>query len=382
MTNQPWQLPDIPQILDAVPPKTGQPNVLRQKRILEATLADFGFEIKVHQVQQGPRVTLFSLIPAADTQLTKIKNLDQDLAVALSGAAVKIAMPTSRQPNVVILVPHSGGGQESTIKLRQVLNTPIFRKGPGRLKVGLGLDIIGRPVTIDLAEMPHLLIGGTTGSGKSVCLHAIIAGLLCTYPPNLLQLLLIDPLTIELRDYNHLPHLFAPVVTRSTQALDTLGTVSTVIDRRYQIFSEHRARDIVTYNQKLSQLGQDNIPYIVIIIDNVFDLLMTSTKEVEQIITRMAQRARGAGVHLILSTPRAETSALSGTIKANFPGRIAFRVMGPAESRLILDQSGAEDLLEPGDMLLKAPNTTELQRVQGAFVSEAERRRIVEFWLV
>lgn len=377
MSGQRWQLPPIEDILDTPLTRTQPANVLRQKNVIEKTLAELGFEAQVQQVQQGPRFTRFNLL--SGEQLSRLKSLDKDLSVALSGAAVQIVLPTPHHPHLSILVARANR-QNSPVKLRQMLESAEYGSHPGPLKFGLGLDIVGKPIAVGLPDMPHLLIGGTTGSGKSMCLHAIIAGFLCTYPPNALQLLLIDPLNIELRDYNNLPHLFAPVVTRSAQALDTLGTVDNVIDRRYKIFSQHHARDIISYNQKLADTGQDTIPYIVVAIDNVFDLLMTSAGEVEQIITRMAQRARGAGVHLILSTPRADTTALSGTLKANFPGRIAFRVMGPAESRLILDQAGAEELLGQGDMLFKAPHTTEPQRIQGIYVSELERRRIVEFW--
>lgn len=378
MTHKPWQLPSIEKIFDEAQPATIAPNVLRQKRIIESTLAALGFEAQVQQVQQGPQATLYSLTPAADTQLSRLKGLETDLAVALSGAAVQIATPTARRPFVSILVPHLDG--HNTVPLRRVLESPVFRQHNGKLKIGLGIDVVDHPVIIDLTELPHLLIGGTTGSGKSACLHAMVASLLCTYPPNTLQLLMIDPLAVELRDYQDLPHLFAPVVTRSSQALDTLGTVDKVIDRRYRIFSDNQARNIESYNRLLIQADKEPIPYIVVVIDNVFDLLLTSASDVEQTITRMAQRARGAGIHLILATPRTHTDALSGTIKANFPGRIAFRVMGPAESRLILDEAGAEDLIGQGDMLYKAPNTNVLQRIQGAYISEAERRRLVEFW--
>lgn len=379
MPNQSWPTPPINEILDE--PETGanQANVLRQKRLLEQTLAELGYEVKIHQVQQGPRLTRYSLTPESATQLSKIKNLDQDLAVALSGATVQIALPTPQSPALGILVYHPRG-QQTTVKLRSILESTAFRQVGGFLKVGLGLDLIGQPVVIDLTELPHLLIGGTTGSGKSACLHAIITSLLCTYSPNALQLLLIDPLAIELRDYNNLPHLFAPVVTRSSQALDTLNTIDKVIDRRYQSFADNQARNIAGYNQQLKRSRRQTIPYIVVAIDNVFDLLMTSAKEVEQVITRMAQRARGAGVHLILSTPRADTDALSGTLKANFPGRIAFRVTDAAESRLILDQGGAEKLVGQGDMLYKAPNSNTPQRIQGVYVSESERNKIVQFW--
>ncbi|MCB0165554.1 MAG: DNA translocase FtsK [Anaerolineae bacterium] len=379
MATQPWPTPPINEILNEQEAGTNPANVLRQKRLIETTLAELGYEAKIHQVQQGPRLTRYNLTPESATQLSKIKNLDQDLAVALSGATVHIVLPTPQNPALGILVLHSSGRQ-TPVRLRPILESMAFRQVGGFLKVGLGLDLVGEPVVIDLTELPHLLIGGTTGSGKSTCLHAILASLLCTYSPNALQLLLIDPLAIELRDYTNLPHLFAPVVTRSSQALDTLNTIDKVIDRRYQSFADNQARNIAGYNQQLKRSKKQTIPYIVVAIDNVFDLLMTSAKAVEQTITRMAQRARGAGIHLILSTPRADTDALSGTLKANFPGRIAFRVTDAAESRLILDQNGAEELIGQGDMLYKAPNTNTPRRIQGAYVSEEERQRIVRFW--
>jgi S-DNA-T family DNA segregation ATPase FtsK/SpoIIIE len=379
MAKKQWQLPPIQEILDDVVTGPGASGVLKQKRIVEKTLAAMGLEVKVQEVRQGVRATQFSLNVDRGTQLSRIKTLDQDLAVALSGATVQIVPPTPGHPYVAVLVLQPGG-PDSPVTLRQVLESAEFMQSPGRLKFSLGLDIVGATVMVDLTELPHLLIGGTTGSGKSTCLNAIIASFLCTYPPSALQLLMIDPLAVELRDYNGLPHLFAPVVTRSAQALNTLDTIDKVIDRRYKIFAERQARDIIVYNEKLARSGQDEIPFIVIAIDNIFDLMTTAPQELEQLISRMARRARGAGVHLILSTPRPDTEALSGSIKANFPGRIAFRVMGPAESRLILDRAGADGLLGQGDMLYKAPQSTELQRVQGILVSETERQRIIDYW--
>jgi len=379
MADQQWRLPPIQDILDEPAPAANAPNVLRQKRLIEHSLAELGFEVQVHQIRQGPRATQFSLGPGADVQVSKIKNLEADLAVALSGAGVNIVDPTPEHPYLGILVSHPAG-KKNVIRLRQMLESPAFEQKQGHLKVGLGINIIGVPVVISLTEMPHLLIGGTTGSGKSTCLHAVIAGLLCTYPPTILQFLMIDPLVTELRNYTNLPHLFAPVVTRSGQALDTLTTLDSVIDRRYKIFAQHRVRDIATYNQKVAQIEQEKMAYIVVAIDNVFDLMMTEAKEVEQVISRLAQRARGAGVHIVLSTPRAGTDVLAGTIKANFPGRIAFRVINRAESQLILDSAGAEELLDRGEMLYKGPNTNQLQRVQSVYVSEAELKRITDFW--
>jgi S-DNA-T family DNA segregation ATPase FtsK/SpoIIIE len=379
MAHKQWQLPPLQDTLDEAVTEPAIPGVLKQKRIIEKTLEELGFAAKVQAVQPGPRVTHYSLRPDPETQISRLKNLDKDLAVALSGATVQFVPPGPNHPQVSLLVanPYS---PNSPVKLRQVLESPEFLQNMGQLTFGLGLDIVGTAVVVDLTELPHLLIGGTTGSGKSTCLNAIITSLICTYPPNSLQLLMIDPLAVELRDYRDLPHLFAPVVTRSAQALNTLDTIDKVIDRRYRIFSEHQARNIVAYNDKRLKSGQEKIPFIVVAIDNVFDLMTTAPQELEQLISRMARRARGAGIHLILSTQRADTGALSGTIKANFPGRIAFRVMGPAESRLILDQAGADELLGHGDMLYKAPHDSELQRVQGILVSQAERMRIIDFW--
>ncbi len=379
MTQPQWKLPSLPDVLDSTPSANKTPNILRQKNIIEKTLDELGFAVKVGQIQQGPQITQFSLMVETAGQHSKIKGAEKDLALALSGADVQIVVPSPQQPYITVLVPHPAG-EISVVTLRQLLESPAFAQHQGPLKVGLGLNLTGQPVIINLANLPHLLLGGTTGTGKSSCLHAIIASLLCTYPPNALHFLMIDPLSVELKNYNGLPHLFAPVVTRSTQALDTLGTLDKVIERRYKVFADNHARNISTYNQKLSEAGKDTIPYIVIIIDNVFDLLMNSGKAVEKIITRMAQRARGAGVHLILSTPHANTKALSGSLKANFPGRIAFKVMGSAESRLILDQNGAEALLGQGDMLFKAPGGVAPQRIQGVYVSERERERILDFW--
>jgi S-DNA-T family DNA segregation ATPase FtsK/SpoIIIE len=262
MAHKQWQLPPLQDTLDEAVTEPAIPGVLKQKRIIEKTLEELGFAAKVQAVQPGPRVTHYSLRPDPETQISRLKNLDKDLAVALSGATVQFVPPGPNHPQVSLLVanPYS---PNSPVKLRQVLESPEFLQNMGQLTFGLGLDIVGTAVVVDLTELPHLLIGGTTGSGKSTCLNAIITSLICTYPPNSLQLLMIDPLAVELRDYRDLPHLFAPVVTRSAQALNTLDTIDKVIDRRYRIFSEHQARNIVAYNDKRLKSGQEKIPFIV-----------------------------------------------------------------------------------------------------------------------
>ena len=248
------------------------------------------------------------------------------------------------------------------------------------MKIGLGLDSLGRTIVVDLAEMPHLLVGGTTGSGKSVFLNALVAELVCTYLPEELKLILIDPLAVELKQYNPLPHLVGPVVTRSARALQVLNWVVQEIERRYRQLAQLQARDIAAYNQKAATAGQTPLPYLVIVIDNQLDLMLRAPKDLEQALTRIAQKARGAGIHMVMSTVRTQSDTVAGSIKANFPGRVAFKTVTRADSQLILDAAGAEGLLGGGDMLYKAPNTNQLARIQSVFASEDEIKRIVRFW--
>jgi S-DNA-T family DNA segregation ATPase FtsK/SpoIIIE len=375
--NQHWQLPPINDILDDASLEIDQAKAREQVRLLERRLAELGVAAQVRNIHHGPRLTEFALKPGFDVKMAAITRLEKDLALVLSGNLVEIEQPKPDYPYLGIVVDSH---RQPDVKLRWILESAAFARGGGALKVGLGLNKLGSPVVIDLTALPHLLIGGTTGSGKSSCLQAIIAGLACTYPPDALQFLLVDLARVELGHFDGLPHLIAPVVGQAKQALDTLDTIDGKIDQRYREFARVQARDITTYNQKVRQAGRSPLPYLVIAIDNVFDLLLNVPVVVGQIITRMAQRARGAGVHLILATPRARSEAISGTLKANFPGRIAFKVTDRAESQLILDAAGAEKLLGQGDMLYKAPNTTSLQRVQGVHVSEQEVERLVDFW--
>ncbi|MEM7348335.1 MAG: DNA translocase FtsK [Chloroflexota bacterium] len=340
---------------------------------VEQTLLEFGLEAKVRNVEHGPRFTRYTLALAPTTKISAIKKVEQDLAVAFSGNLAGVVEPTPEQPQLGLILHHH---QSVSVTLGSLITSDAFKKAAGQLKVALGRDIAGTPAVIDITSLPHLLIGGTTGSGKSVCLNAIIASLLAFYTPDQLRCLLIDLTGNELGKYEGLPHLFRPVITQPEATLDVLSGVDSEIDRRYKAFSRQQVRDIVAYNAQTANI----LPYIVVAVDNIFDLLMTAAKDVEPLVTRMAQRARAAGVHLIFTTPRTRSDAVSGSLKANFPGRIAFQVTDRQESRLILDANGAEDLLGVGDMLYKAPNTTALQRIQGTFVSEAELEKIIGFW--
>jgi S-DNA-T family DNA segregation ATPase FtsK/SpoIIIE len=276
-----------------------------------------------------------------------------------------------------VIVPNF---QTTTVNLRRLLESPVFQQKEGLLKVGLGVDTFDQPVVLVLATLPHLLIGGTTGSGKSVCLNGMIASLLCTYPPAVVRLVLIDPLQVELKHYEGVPHLLVPVTTNADQVLNVLASLNTEIARRFTDFSKRGVREIKTYNQQAAALDQELMPYLVIFVDNLTDLMLTQPREIEQGLSRIAAMGRGAGVHLVIATQRSNVDVVSGAIKANASGRIAFRVVDSADSRLILDTSGAEDLLGPGDMLYKTPDVPLPRRAQGVYVTESELGRIVRFW--
>lgn len=344
-----------------------------QVEIIEKTLGELGIAAEVRNIHYGPRLTQFTLKTGHPGEVANIIKAEADLAVALSGSLAQIEEPDPRYPYLRIIVENHG---RPDVRLRRILESPTFQHAPGAIKIGLGLDTFGGAVVIDLAGLPHLLIGGTTGSGKSVCINATIASLLSVYRPEEVRLLLIDPLRVELEKYEGLPHLATPVVSRTRDVPDILNQVIEEIERRYITFSQAGVRDIAAYNRQAAR----KLAYLIIIIDNLLDLLQVASKDIEQALTRIAQKARGAGVHLILATVRANTGTVSGTIKANFPGRIAFRVTDRAESQQILDAGGAEKLLGQGDMLYKSPQTNFIQRVQGMYVTEEELQRITHFW--
>ncbi|MFQ5613191.1 MAG: DNA translocase FtsK [Anaerolineae bacterium] len=363
-------------------------NTRYQAQIIEETLRGFGVPAEVVEINRGPTVTQFGLqlgtierrmangtIVQQRVRVSKVTSLVNDLALALAAAPIRIEAPVPGRPIVGIEVPNSN---VSLVSLRGVLESPEFRRGKGGLKIALGRGGSGEPIGADLTAMPHLLIAGATGSGKSVCLNAIITCLLVNHRPEDLRLLLIDPKMVELVSFNGLPHLLAPVVTDLEQVVGALAWVTREMERRYKLFAGQGVRSIATYNRKVGR--NDKLPYMVVVVDELADLMMLASDEVERYICRIAQMARATGIHLIIATQRPSVDVVTGLIKANFPARIAFAVTSQIDSRVILDTPGAECLLGRGDMLYMAPDSPKLARLQGCFVSDAEIENIVTFW--
>jgi S-DNA-T family DNA segregation ATPase FtsK/SpoIIIE len=362
-----------------------------QAQIIEETLFGFGVPAEVKEINVGPAVTQFGVEPgyiersAPDgttrrhrVRVSKISSLINDLALALAAAPIRIEAPVPGRPIVGIEVPNS---QVSLVSLRGVLESEPYHREKGTLRIPLGRDVSGAAVAVDLASMPHLLIAGATGSGKSVCINAIITGLLCDHPPDELKFLMVDPKMVELTGFNGIPHLLAPVIVDIEQVVGALAWITRTMDDRYHKFSDIGARNIIEYNKKVARRqGEERLPYVIVIIDELADLMMMAPDEIERYITRIAQMARATGIHLVIATQRPSTDVVTGLIKANFPARIAFAVTSQIDSRVILDTPGAERLLGRGDMLLMLPDSPKLQRLQGCFVSDGEMRKIVNFW--
>ncbi|PWH13336.1 MAG: hypothetical protein DDG58_14435 [Ardenticatenia bacterium] len=383
--------------LDLLIPSSKEPvtgaDVRYQAQIIEETLRAFGVPARVREINVGPAVTQFGVEPgtiertAPDgsvvrqrVRVSKITALVNDLSLALAAAPIRIEAPVPGRPLVGIEVPNS---KVTLVSLRGVLESDTFHKArsKGVLPIALGRDVSGAPVVADLAAMPHLLIAGATGSGKSVCINAILTGLLCEHTPEELNLLLIDPKMVELVPFSGIPHLLAPVVIDLGQVVGALNWVTRMMDERYQLFARHGARHIADYNKRIApREGADPLPYVVVVIDELADLMMTAPDEVERSITRIAQMARATGIHMIIATQRPSVDVVTGLIKANFPARIAFMVTSQVDSRVILDSPGAERLLGRGDALLMLPEAAQLRRMQGCFVSDEEIRRVVDFW--
>jgi len=383
--------PELPP-LDLLVPSSKDPSRKADSRyqaqIIEETLHGFGVPVEVREINVGPAVTQFGVEPGFierpgpdgtvrrhRVRVSKISSLVNDLALALAAAPIRIEAPVPGRPIVGIEVPNS---KVSMVSLRGVLESETYRKEKGFLRVPLGRDVSGGAVTVDLGSMPHLLIAGATGSGKSVCINSIITGMLCDHPPDELKFLMVDPKMVELTGFNGIPHLLAPVIVDIDQVVGALAWITRMMDDRYQKFSDAGARNIGDYNKKVARRQrEEELPYIVVIIDELADLMMMAPDETERYITRMAQMARATGIHLVIATQRPSTDVVTGLIKANFPARIAFAV---TSQRVILDTPGAERLLGRGDMLLMLPDSPKLQRLQGCFVSDGEIRKIVNFW--
>ena len=377
-------------LLGTDPEPAGSPeDVAVRARIIEDTLQAFGVPCRVVDTHVGPAVTQFGVEPGfverrgPDGQVVqtrvrvgRIAALANDLALALAASPIRIEAPVPGRPYVGIEVPN---GRTSLVTLRPVLESGAFRALRSPLALALGRGVDGEPVAADLARMPHLLIAGATGSGKSVCLNALITCLLCNNPPERLKFLLVDPKRVELAHFNHIPHLLAPVVVDLDQVVGALAWVSQQMEARYRLFSASGVRDLEAYNRRKGATSEP-LPYIVVIVDELADLMMVAPDEVERHICRLAQKARATGIHLIIATQRPSVDVVTGLIKANFPARIAFAVASQVDSRVILDVPGAERLLGRGDMLFMAPESNKLQRIQGCYVSDREIAAVADFW--
>lgn len=357
----------------------------RQSQALTACFADFGIQGEVQGVQPGPVITMFEYKPAPGIKVSRIAGMGDDLSLALKARAVRIVAPLPGRDTVGIEIPNE---QRQTVYLREIIEDPAFSEAKAQLPLALGKDIQGVPRIADLAKMPHLLVAGATGAGKSVCLNCLLLSLVYRNAPEHVKLLLVDPKRIELAVYSSLPHLVHPVVTDMHLAKNALEWAVYEMEQRYEAMARTGVRHITTYNQKLAEMGDDlpedmrdlkPFPYLVIVVDELADMMMTAAKEVEGSIVRLAQLARASGIHLILATQRPSVDVVTGIIKANFPSRIAFQVSSKHDSRTILDGVGAEYLLGHGDMLFKQSGGN-VQRVHGAFVGDEEIARVVTYW--
>jgi S-DNA-T family DNA segregation ATPase FtsK/SpoIIIE len=381
-----WALPPIEEIL--LPGNRVEHNGERDQQraqVIEETLASFGAPAHVVEIKRGPTITQFGVEPdfvasragRTRVRVSKIASLADDLALALSARTIRIQAPVPGKGYVGIEVPND---ELSLVALRDVIESEAFRRLKSPLRFALGQDVAGNAVAADLAAMPHLLIAGTTGSGKSVCVNSLITCLLAHNTPNELRLIMVDPKRVELTNYNGIPHLLAPVVVELERVVGALQWITREMDQRYHKLAHAAARNIAEYNAKAASLGERTLPHLVVFIDELADLMMLAPDETERAITRLAQLARATGIHLVIATQRPSVDVVTGLIKANFPARVAFAVASGVDSRVILDQPGAERLLGRGDMLFQAPDAPAAVRLQGAFVSDSEIQRMVDYW--
>jgi len=381
------ELPN-PELLREPPVQqaTSDPKTLQAKaRQLTSCLADFNIQGEIQQVIPGPVVTMFEFKPAPGVKISTIAARNDDIALSLKALAVRIEAPIPGKDSIGVEIPNE---RRQTVSLREIIEHPVFTMAKSPLTLALGKDIQGTPQIADLATMPHLLVAGATGAGKSVCLNGFLVSILFKATPEKVKLLLIDPKRIELAIYSDLPHLVHPVVTDMSLAKSALEWAMCEMDSRYEILARLGVRNIEGYNQKLAEMGDKRpddmvdlapLPYLVIVIDELADLMMTAAKDVENCIVRLAQLARAAGIHMILATQRPSVDVVTGLIKANFPTRISFQVTSRHDSRTILDTVGAERLLGKGDMLYKSGGS-KLKRMHGAYVDETEIEAVVAYW--
>ena len=366
-------------------------------KILQEALIEFGVEAKVTGVQQGPVVTCYEILPSAGVRVEKIKALADNLALKMHAKSIRIQAPIPGKGVCGVEVPNTS---RLGVFFRDLVECKEFSSIKNQLPLILGKDVSGKPMILDLSKMPHMLIAGATGAGKSVCMNTILTGLLMKYSPEDLRLILVDPKTVEFHTYNNLPHLVVPVITNAKKVSLGLRWVIEEMERRFQYFNQAGVRDLNGYNNRplvqqkdLFSANEDNIdtksekelvpsrlPYIVVVIDELADLMAVAQAEIESAIARLAAKSRAAGIHMILATQRPDVKVITGTIKANFPARVAFKVSQKVDSRTILDRMGADALLGKGDMLVLPPGTDKLIRLQGAFTSDTEISKITDFW--
>jgi S-DNA-T family DNA segregation ATPase FtsK/SpoIIIE len=384
-------------LIDPLPPEKDREikgDFQASATILKETLSEFGIEADITNVERGPVVTRYELLPAPGVRVEKIAALSNNIGLAMKAESVRIQAPIPGKGVVGIEVPNS---KTTLVCLREVLESDAWLAGKAALPLVLGKDVGGRVIVADLAEMPHLLIAGATGSGKTVCMNSVLAGLLMSRSPDQMRLMLIDPKIVEFAAYNHLPHLVVPVITDPKKVAIGLRWAINEMEKRYKLFARVGVRNITAYNsrpivkqaelfagagpdeEKPAELTPDRLPYIVIVVDELADLMLVAQADIENGIARLAQLSRAVGIHMILATQRPSVNVITGTIKANFPARIAFQVAQNNDSRTILDSGGAEKLLGRGDMLFLPPSTGKLLRGQGAMVRDNEVAAIVEF---
>ena len=378
-----WKLPAVADILNEANKKEGNAALDKDRaRIIEETLASFDAPGHVVEIHRGPTFTQFGVEPdlmktrsgSTRVRVNKITALSDDLALALATQRIRMQAPVPGKHYIGIEVPNA---EASLVTLREGMESSAFQRLKSPLKLMLGENVAGKPVAVDLRDMPHLLIAGTTGSGKSVCINAIICSLLMQRTPEEMRLVMIDPKRVELTGYNHIPHLLTPVIVDSEKVIGTLRWISREMDGRYHKFAEVGARNIQDYNKTQLQ----KLPYIVMIVDELQHLMTIAPDETERSFARLSQMARATGIHLIIATQRPSVNVITGVIKANFPARISFAVVSGVDSRVILDQSGAERLIGKGDMLFQAPNEPSPKRLQGVYLSEEEIQRLVRYWV-
>lgn len=385
-------LPSLELLVASVEAQFAQSTAEDKKTIIERTLTEFGIPAKVSHYSAGPTITQFAVEPGfierrgLDGQMqrrkvpvNRILALSNDLALALAASPIRIEAPVPGRSYVGIEVPNES---ISLVSLRGVIDSEKYKKDQQKAKLlfALGRDVAGDPYDADLEKMPHLLIAGATGSGKSVAINAIIACMLLSHSPDTLRMVMVDPKRVELINYNGIPHLLGEVITNVEHVVPALRWATQLMDARLQVFSKEQTRNLEAYNAKMDKKGSDKLPYVVIIIDELADLMLAAPDETEKLITRLAQLARATGIHLILATQRPSVDVVTGLIKANFPARISFAVTSSVDSRVVLDTPGAEKLLGRGDMLYMAPDSAKLQRLQGCFVSDEELARLTGHW--